>query len=195
DGYGPKPLAVPWPLSVGAHAFCIPVPGLTLGVDYTDPNITVTVKNVPVPDIAWTDPDPVFGVSWPYPTIVDKDYSFTVGTLTVNAVKPPPIYLATRDSTTGVLTLNVGPNAAARNYQPTVVDEVVSVGSSGAGTHTGQKIQVSMFGITQEYDDVTSISADMGDGNDTLEIDDADTVPIVAHIGDGADTLTDDTSE
>jgi Ca2+-binding RTX toxin-like protein len=193
-GFGPKTLAVTGNLSVGAEVFCVDAGDLTLGVNYSDPNITVSIT-VPVPDIAWTDPDPVFGVSWPYPTIVNKSYSFTVGTLTVGAVQPPPIYLATRDSTTGVLTLNVGPNAAARNYQPSVIDEVVSVASAGAGSLSGQKIEVTMFGITQTFDNVASVSADMGDGNDILEIDNGVTVPVVAHMGDGADTLTDESAD
>src|SRR5262249_22340606 len=70
-----------------------------------------------------------------------------------------------------------------------------TVGSAGAGSVSGQKIEVTMFGITQTFDNVASVSADMGDGNDTLEIDDGVTVPIVAHMGDGADTLTDESAD
>lgn len=191
EGDGQKTLEVTGKLKVGATVFYVPLGTIGLDVRYKEPSITVSVT-VPVPDIAWTDPDPVFGVSWPYPTIVNKPYSFTVGTLTVNPVPPPPVVLAS--NTGGALRLNVGPYAGERNYNPTELDEVVTVERVAAGSVSGDKIQVTMFGISQQYDNVTSISADMGDGDDSMFIDNGVTVPVVAHLGAGADTLTNKTA-
>src|SRR5262249_37256795 len=77
-----------------------------------------------------------------------------------------------------------------RNWLGTQINETVSIKHLGAGSVSGEKIEISVLGATQVFDNVTSIYADTGDGNDRVDILDGVLVPIEVHLGDGADILT-----
>lgn len=67
----------------------------------------------------------------------------------------------------GVLRLNVGAYAAARNFHPNTVDESFAVRHVG-GTAGDETVMVVAFGKAQAFTHVKSIYADAGDGANTL---------------------------
>ncbi len=171
---------------VTATIFFIPI-SMNVGLAYNSlsGDITISVGPVPVPGIAWVTVDLGFlgSARVPYPTITFKSFSFTIGRLLLGSAPPPPVLGVV---TSNVLTLNVGSRASQRNLQESELDEGVIIEGRGAGS-VGQTIRVSMFGVTQDFDNVTSIVANTAAGNDFIEVDHAVFVPIVANLGDGAD--------
>src|SRR5262249_12619618 len=93
----------------------------------------------------------------------------------------------------GVLTLNMGPNAGNRHYEPNNKDELFTVipdnprASDPQGT---EAVQVSAFGFQQRYAGVKEIFADGGDGGDSSFVAAGITVDAELHGGDGSDKLT-----
>ena len=67
----------------------------------------------------------------------------------------------------GVLRLNVGAFAPARNFHPNTVDESISVRHIG-GTTGDETVAVVAFGHAQFFQHVKKIYADAGDGDNTL---------------------------
>ncbi|HEX4999276.1 MAG TPA: LEPR-XLL domain-containing protein, partial [Terriglobia bacterium] len=196
-GNGNKVLSISGSVTVSGTLFYVSLPSVTIGVSYTSSTgaITVNVGPVPVPGIAYKTVNlGILGkVKVPYPIITLKYFRFTIGSLSYSAsadpVPPPPVVLGQVNGS-GLLTLNVGPDAAARNLSIEDIDESVLIEGVGAGSTTGQKIRITMFGFSQEFDDVTGILiADMADGDDLVEIDEAVTVPIEVHLGVGSDSL------
>lgn len=86
----------------------------------------------------------------------------------------------------GVLQLNVGPNAAARQFGDlSDGDDTVTVTpGSSAGT-----ITVEAFGFSQDFTGVSKIVADGGAGNDTITIKSGINIPASLSGGDGNDSL------
>jgi Ca2+-binding RTX toxin-like protein len=191
-GIGPKTLDVTGLLTVSGEIFFIPLPEFTVGVDYTSATgaITVSVGPVPVPFIDSSCTDTFLGeICIYYPNFELRNFTFTVGNLKAVVVPPPPIVLGQVDAN-GVLTLNVGPNAAARNLLVNEVNEGVIIDRAGAGSQTGDAIAISMFGVTQTFDNVTSILiADMDSGDDFVEILAPVTTMVDVRFGDGRDRL------
>ena len=178
-------------LSVGATVFGIDIGDLTLGVGYNSNsgNIHVSVP-YPEPYIAWACFDAgLFDICVPYPSIRISHFAISVGTLLAEAAPPPPPVLGQVDGN-GVLTLNVGANAGARNLLVDEINEDVAIARLGAGSARGSAIQVSMFGHVQTFDNVTDIQiGDMGAGNDIVEIASSVTTRVSVRLGDGDDRL------
>jgi hypothetical protein len=80
-----------------------------------------------------------------------------------NPYKSSQATLATL-GTDGTLTLNVGPRAALRGIKTDVKDENYYI---TPGTDPGS-VRVSAFGLTQVFPNVRLLSADTGDGNDSI---------------------------
>src|SRR4029453_6281472 len=161
---------------------------LTVGYKSATGEITVSVS---YPEPYWAEErvdTVIFGVIYiPYPSVRMSPYTFSIGTLTATTVPPPPPVLGQVDAN-GVLTLNVGPNAAARKLLVDEVNEDVVIESPAAGS-----ITVSMFGYSKRFDNVTRILiADMGSGKDVVEIKSSVSTPLEVHFGDGDDRLKND---
>ncbi|MCX2983457.1 hypothetical protein EYC98_21590, partial [Halieaceae bacterium IMCC14734] len=118
-------------------------------------------------------------------------------TITITVGTPPlvppadPRVLGQVDGN-GVLTLNVGPaeQRALRNLLPDVEAEQVYIDHVGSGSVTGESIRITLFGVSQTFDNVTSILiTDMGAGNDFVQISSGVSSPVEVHLGAGADTL------
>jgi hypothetical protein len=93
----------------------------------------------------------------------------------------------------GVLTLNMGPNAGQRHYEPNAKDELFTVIPDNAreGDPLGtQAVIVSAFGFQQRYAGVKKIFADGGDGSDSIFVAQGITADAELHGGDGGDKLT-----
>jgi hypothetical protein len=93
----------------------------------------------------------------------------------------------------GVLTLNMGPNAGNRHYEPNNKDELFTVipDTARVGDPLGaQAVLVSAFGFQQRYAGVKKIFADGGDGSDSIFVAQGITVDAELHGGDGGDKLT-----
>jgi Ca2+-binding RTX toxin-like protein len=172
-------------LSVGATVFGVNLGDLTLGVSYRSStgNITVSVPYL----------EPFFDSScWDtflgeicvyYPNVRTNHFPISVGTLTAQATEPPPPPVLGQVNG-GVLTLNVGADAGARNLLIDEIDEIVVI------DRVGNAIQVSMFGHSQAFSGVTSILiADMGAGNDFVDIRPGVATPLEVHFGAGLDRL------
>jgi hypothetical protein len=197
DGFGsqgdrhPK-LAVTGSLDVGLTIDIDPFPKVDLDIDlltvgYKSETGEITVS-VTYPEPFWDEEcfdTVIFGeVCIPYPNVRMSPYTFTIGTLLATAVPPPDPVLGQVDAN-GVLTLNVGPNAAARKLLVDEVNEDVVIESPNAGS-----ITVTMFGFSKKFDGVTSILiADMGAGQDAVEIKSSVSTPLEVHFGDGDDRL------
>ena len=67
----------------------------------------------------------------------------------------------------GVLRLNVGAFASARNFRPNTVDESFAVRHVG-GAAGDESVMVIAFGKAEEFDHVKKVYADAGDGDNTL---------------------------
>lgn len=119
-----------------------------------------------------------------YPRTRLATYTFEVGKLKVES----PV-LGQVDAN-GLLTLNVGPQASARHLAVSEVNEDVVIADVSAGSQRGRKLGVTMFGLTQTFDNVTRVLiADMGDGNDTVTISEGVVTEVEVHLGDGDDRL------
>jgi hypothetical protein len=87
---------------------------------------------------------------------------------------PKPIYLA-GDSANGAtwnggeLVLNTGSRAAMRAQATDEIDESYKIEQIG-GTSNDATIKVTAFGRTRVYEHVTSIRADMGTGDDMVNV-------------------------
>jgi len=165
-------------LSVGLTVDIWPFPAINLDLDiltvhYESGEITVSVTYL----------KPYWARGWlgiPYPSFEWADYTFHIGTFTIDP--PPPPVLGQVGA--GVLTLNVGPNAAARNLLVDEVNEDVTI------DRVGDAIRISMFGYSQLFYNVSEILiSDMGDGDDVVEILPGVTVPVEVHFGPGGDRL------
>ena len=122
-----------------------------------------------------------------------KSWTFTVGNFKFNPgdfAQPPPPVLGTR-AQNGVLTVNVGSATRrnARNLQPGVIDEELVITRLGDGSQSGERVELTLFGVSQEFDNVTSIVADMDDGDDFVRIDENVASPMTIHLGSGIDQL------
>ncbi|MBU6398761.1 MAG: hypothetical protein KGS61_00450, partial [Verrucomicrobia bacterium] len=102
----------------------------------------------------------------------------------------PPPDVATLDQT-GRLTLNLGPQANQRNVAPDKIDETFVV--ENVSTANGAVIRVIGMGATQDFpaNQVTSIFADAGTGNDSIQIDAGVNVPVTIYGGPGNDQIID----
>ena len=194
---GAKALFVSGSFSVSATVDIPIVPAfeigpLTLTVTYSAGQISIAI---PYPEPYWAYYRVSlgwFGSVWiPYPAFRDSIYNLRIGTLVAEPdQEPPPANLGQVDVNTGELTLNVGAAAGSRNVLPTEVNEDVGVDRLGSGTTRGDKIRISMFGVFQDFDNVTSILiADMGSGNDSVDIKSSVTTPLEVHFGEGEDSL------
>ncbi len=134
-------------------------------------------------------------------------FKFTTDHIDVppSLIPPPPTstQLFSYDATTKTLTLNAGPNAAARGTSLDVIDENFTITHvyhiqlrglpSGplAGPIILDQFVVSAFGVTQTLNaEVDHVYADMGSGNDTVTIlDGGSPTTYEIHGGDGNDTI------
>ena len=95
--------------------------------------------------------------------------STTIADFNFSANQPAPPVLAVLNN--GVLTLNMGPNAAARgSVNTTDGDEsftVSHVSTQGDGSET---VSVAAFGYTKNFAGVRQIYAEGGAGNDTIQL-------------------------
>jgi len=184
-GNGNRVLNVFGSLSVGATVFDIDVGDLTLSVSYNGNTGAITVR-VPYLEPFW-DSDcwsTFFGdVCVYYPNVRTAHFGISVGTLTANPVQPPPPVLGQVDGN-GVLTLNVGAAAGARNLLVDEEDEIVVI------DQVGNAIRVSMFGHSQTFSGVSSILiADMASGNDFVDVRSGVAAPLDVRFGAGNDRL------
>ena len=189
-GTGTKVLNIAGSATASATIFFIPIGPFTIGFAYNSGtgDITISVGPVPVPGIEWVTVDLGFfgSARIPYPTITFKSFSFTIGRLKLGAPPPPPVLGFVNSG--GRLTLNVGPRAVDRNLQEGEIDEGVIIEGVGPLTGGRQTIRVSMFGVTQVFNNVADIMIeDMAAGNDFVEVASSVAVPIEAHLGGGAD--------
>jgi hypothetical protein len=197
DGTGPKnvgdkKLSVAGKVTVGVTVDIDPFPKVDidvspLDVSYKSSTGEITV-GIPYPEPYWDEAcvdTVIFGeVCIPYPNVRTSYYYVNIGTLTAVPHQPPPPPVLGQVDANGVLTLNVGPKAADRKLAIDQIDEVVSIDRNGT------QITVSMFGVTQAFDNVSSIYiADMGSGNDIVTIQPSVTTPVEVHFGDGNDRL------
>ncbi len=121
-------------------------------------------------------------------TVLFITYSknFYIGVFSVDP--PPPIVLG--QVSNGVLTLNVGPDAGARNLFVDEPDEDVLIEHVEEGSEKGEKIRITMFGHSEEFDNVLEILIhDMAAGWDYVAIGEQVSVPVEVHFGDDDDTL------
>jgi Ca2+-binding RTX toxin-like protein len=90
----------------------------------------------------------------------------------------------------GVLQLNMGPNAAARlTGNKTDGDEVFAVAHL-SGTASAETVSVTAFGLTQQYSSAAKIVASGGEKNDSIQLGDAVLAPAQLAGGNGQDLLT-----
>ena len=130
-----------------------------------------------------------------------KSFDLTIATITLpssltNVVTPPPApQLASLNLGSGVLTLNVGSLGVNRNVGKSgstpIADEGYQVTYLGGSSISGRsRLRVIAFGKTEDFDGVSSIYADFGSGDDTLQVMPGVPVPLEAHGGDGNDSLS-----
>ena len=172
-------------LGVGLVLFGLDTGDLTLTLGYNGNSGAITV-GVPYPEFFW-DSDcwgTVFGdICVYYPNFRTAHFGISVGTLTADAVQPPPPVLGQVDGN-GVLTLNVGVAAGARNLLVEEENEIVVI------DQVGNQIRVSMFGHSQMFSGVTSILiADMAAGNDFVDVRTGVAAPLDVRFGAGNDRL------
>ncbi|MCA9170663.1 MAG: hypothetical protein KDB23_23455, partial [Planctomycetales bacterium] len=86
----------------------------------------------------------------------------------------------------GVLSLYAGPTKDSRSVASGVVNETFEILPVPGEP---QSVQVTAFGVTQTFEDVTQIYADMGEGLDTVIIAADVTADVEIHGGDDADFL------
>lgn len=103
------------------------------------------------------------------------------------------VHLATWDAGTGVLTLNMGVDAGARNYKPDEKNEnylITHAEPAPGDPKTGEAVYVTAFGFTQRFAGVKKIYAKNAfDGNDVVFVDEHVGAAVELHGGAGADTL------
>jgi len=163
---------------------------LRVGLDFPAPFDFLNFS--PPPLTVGYDPDSgaiIVGIPYPvpyywWPFYKWQTYSLTVARFTID--EPPPPVLGQVNA--GVLTLNVGPDAYKRLLLVDEVNEEVHINQI-AGTNT---IRITMFGVTQEFENVNSILIDnMDTGDDTVMIGTSVTIPLtVNHFGEGMDRLS-----
>src|SRR5262249_45401272 len=110
---------------------------------------------------------------------------------TLKVTKQPDPVLGVLDTTTGVLTLNMGSeaNRTARHLASDQINEEVNIDDTGAGTTRGRKITITMFGVKQEFDNVLEVLLNADDGDDSVQIGTNVTTKVTANLGSGNDTL------
>ncbi len=184
-GNGNKVLNVTGALSVGLVLFTIDTGDLTLGVGYNGNTGAVTVS-IPYPELFWdSDCWSTFlgDICVYYPNSRTAHFGVSVGTLTANPVQPPPPVLGQVNN--GVLTLNVGTAAGARNLLVDEENEIVTI------DQVDNAIRVSMFGHSQTFNGVTSIFiADMAAGNDFVDVRGGVAAALDVRFGAGHDRLS-----
>ena len=132
---------------------------------------------------------------------IDETARFSIGWLQF----PPPIHLAggttpaVWGSTEHDLVLNVGSRAGSRGIATTDTVENVIVRQVG-GTASDATIEVVMFGRTQQFAHVSSVTGNFGAGRDNVVIDGSVLVPVfiygegdndvISFAGQGAATLS-----
>ncbi|MGB2819354.1 MAG: hypothetical protein WBF17_00130, partial [Phycisphaerae bacterium] len=87
----------------------------------------------------------------------------------------------------GLLTVHIGPNAAARVHGDLSDGDDVIYLDRG---NSPEEVVVSGFGVQQRYQGVTGIYVDAGAGNDIITVDEHVTLPVEMWGGDGNDVLT-----
>jgi Ca2+-binding RTX toxin-like protein len=194
EGDDNRILDVTGSLSVSATVFWINLGSIDLTVDYDGDSGDITVSvGVLVPYIAKSCWDTIFGrICIYYPSFHQKYYSFTIGNLRLTPpdIPPTPVVLGQVNSD-GILTLNVGLYAADRNLMVDEEDEGVLIERVSADSEKGEKIRITMFGHSQEFDNVLGILIeDMAAGEDYVEIYASVTVPAEVHFGADSDSLT-----
>jgi len=174
-------------LEVSTEIFYIDVGSVSVDVAYNS-SVGVITVGIEYPQVYWAKSCKkvwlVGTVCVYYPSIKMATYTFEVGKLKVES---PVLGQVDAD---GVLTLNVGPQATARHLAVREVDEDVVIADVSAGSQQGRKIGVTMFGLTQTFDNVTRVLiADMGDGNDTVLVSEGVVTQVEVHLGPGNDRL------
>ena len=182
-------------LWISAEVFYIPIGPLGVGVDYNSGSGEISISVgvlVPVIKKACTRIPFIGRVCVYYPYLEQRYFSFNVGTLTLPQMgEPAPSSVLGQVDGDGVLTLNVGPNAAMRHLAVDQINEGVVIDDVSAGSTTGRKISITMFGVTQTFDNVKKILIpDMGSGDDFVEILTGVATDIEAHLGDDQDRVT-----
>jgi Ca2+-binding RTX toxin-like protein len=91
----------------------------------------------------------------------------------------------------GVLTLNLGPNAGNRNFDPANPDGdfTVTADQHREGDPAGEAVLVGAFGFVQRYAGVKEIDATCGDGGDTIYVGPGILAPANLQGGAGDDNL------
>jgi Ca2+-binding RTX toxin-like protein len=174
-------------LAVSAEIFYIDVGSVSVDVAYNS-SVGVITVGIEYPQVYWAKSCKkvwlVGTVCVYYPSIKMATYTFEVGKLKVES----PV-LGQVDAN-GLLTLNVGPQASARHLAVSEVNEDVVIADVSAGSQRGRKIGITMFGLTQTFDNVTRVlTPDMGNGNDTVTISEGVVTEVEVHLGDGDDRL------
>ncbi len=182
-------------LWISAEVFYIPIGPIGVGVDYNSGSGEISISVgvlVPVIKKACTRIPFIGRVCVYYPYLEQRYFSFNVGTLTLpQEGTPPPAYVLGQVDDDGLLTLNVGPDAAMRNLAVDQVHEGVVIDDVSAGSTTGQKISITMFGVTQTFDNVTKVLIpNMGNGDDFVEILAGVATDVEVHLGDDQDRVT-----
>ena len=179
-GVGPKTLNVEGYLTGKGEIFWIEFTIVELGVSYNSASGDITLRV-----------GPVLVPRWGWPPWESKYYSFAIGTLKMGA-PPPLVVLGQIEDINGVwtLTLNVGPNAGARNLFVDEPDEDVLIEHLSGNSVDGEQVRITMFGYSETFDNVLEILIpDMGAGEDYVEIYAGVSVPFEVHFGDDDDTL------
>jgi Ca2+-binding RTX toxin-like protein len=117
--------------------------------------------------------------------------SFDIASFDLSCVGNP-LYQAESDEVTlgeiddsGVLTLYAGPTANQRSVAPLVTQEIYEI-LAIPGTSS---VQVNAFGVSQVFEDVTHIIADLGGNFDMVTIGQDVLADVTIHGGDGHDIL------
>jgi Ca2+-binding RTX toxin-like protein len=169
-GDGNKDLVVEGHVSGSAEICYIPVVGASVDVKYSGSGEIYIRVEVSV----------FFG-------LITYSHNFHIGVLTVD---PPPLVMLGQVDANGVLTLNVGPNASARNLYVDELNEIVLIEHLSGDSVIGEKVRITMFGHSEEHDNVFMIwIPNMAEGGDYVVIYAGITIPVVVNFGDGNDTL------
>ncbi len=91
----------------------------------------------------------------------------------------------------GTLVLNVGPDAGNRNIDPadTNADYVIDHVSGSPDVAGGETVNVTAYGVTEQFTGVTAIYANTGSDDDQIQLDDSVLAPSYLQAGSGTVTL------
>ncbi len=164
---------------------------LTLSI-YIDVTLIPAI-NIDTPAVTAWGVTIIPGIHIHTPAVVaDGTWTYTLPALAASPAPPPVPVLGT--VTNGQLVLNLGQSVGARgvdfgaesseNYQLTEV-------AGDPGSTTGQTVEITALGYTQDYDNVTSIVvSNTLTGNDTINIASTITAGVTITLGNGNNNIT-----